>query len=43
MLNLPKWVWFLLWLAAILIILVLLRVDIHIGGSGISINQGLVR
>lgn len=41
--NLPKWAWYIIWAAVILIVLVLLRINIQLGASGFSITQGLVR
>jgi len=40
--NLPKWLWTIVWIVVALIVLVLLRVNIHLGSEGFSITQGLV-
>ena len=39
---LPRFVWFIIWIAVVLIVLVLLKINIHIGSEGIGVSQGLV-
>lgn len=39
---LPRFVWIVIWIAIILIVLVLLKVNLNVGGSGVSVTQGLV-
>lgn len=41
--NIPRWVWFIIWVVIALIVLVLLRVNIHLGSEGFSVTQGLVK
>jgi bacteriorhodopsin len=40
--NIPRWCWYVIGIAIVLIALVLLKVDIRAGVSGVHITQGLV-
>jgi hypothetical protein len=40
--QLPKWVWYIIWIAIVLIVFVVLKVSIHAGPEGIGVSQGLV-
>ena len=41
--NIPNWVKIIIWIAVVLIVLVLLKVNIHAGSDGIGLTQGLVK
>jgi hypothetical protein len=40
--NIPRWLWYIIWICIALVVLVVLKVNIQIGSSGIGITQGLV-
>ena len=40
--SLPKFVWVIIWICVVLVVLVLLKVNIHAGSEGIGLTQGLV-
>ena len=40
--TVPGWARTIIWIVVVLVIVVLLKVDIHLGVSGVSITQGLV-
>jgi hypothetical protein len=40
--NIPKWVWWVIWAAVLLIVLAVLKFEFHMGASGIGISQSLV-
>lgn len=42
MLNIPKWVWFVLWAMVLLVVLVLLKFNFSIGSDGIHFTQHLI-
>jgi hypothetical protein len=41
--NIPRWIWVILWICIFLVVLVVLKINIQIGQSGIGVTQGLVR
>jgi bacteriorhodopsin len=41
--NLPKWAWWMIGVAVILIIAAVLKIDFSIGAGGIHFTQGLVK
>jgi len=41
--NIPNWVKIIIWIAVVLIVLVVLKVNIHAGSEGIGLTQGLVK
>ncbi len=40
--NLPRWVWFIIWIVIVLVVCVLLKVNIHLGSEGFGVTQGIV-
>lgn len=40
--RIPRFVWIIVWTVAVLILLVVLKVNIHLGSDGFGITQGLV-
>ena len=41
--NIPRWLWTIIWVVVALIVLVLLKVNINLGYGGFSVTQGLIR
>lgn len=43
MINLPRWVWWMVGVAIVLIVAALLKINFMIGVSGIHMTQGLIK
>ena len=41
--NLPNWAWYIISIVVVLIVLVICKVNVSVGTSGLHITQGLVR